>query len=32
MREILFRGEREDNGIKEDLTDLVSKIARGVQR
>lgn len=32
MREILFRGEREGNGIKKDLTDLVSKIARGVQK
>ena len=32
MREILFRGEREDNGIKEDITDLVSKIARRVQK
>lgn len=32
MREILFRGEREDSGIKEELNDLVSKIARGVQK
>ena len=32
MREILFRGEREDSGIKEEFNDLVSKIARGVQK
>lgn len=32
MREILFRGEQEDNGIKEELNDLVSGITRRVQK
>ena len=30
MREIILRGEREDNGIKEEFNDLVSEIARRV--
>lgn len=30
MREILFRGEREDNGIKEEFNDLANKIIRRV--
>ena len=32
MREILFRGEREDNGINEEFDDLVSEITRRVQK
>lgn len=32
MRDILFRGEREDNGIKEEFNDLVSEITRRVQK
>ena len=30
MREILFRGEREDNGIKKEINDLANKIIRRV--
>lgn len=32
MREILFRGEREDNGMKEEFNDLVSEITRRAQK
>lgn len=32
MRDILFIGEREDNGIKKEINDLVSEIIRRIQK